>query len=79
VLLFVYSQELIQAASNIMYKALENRAYFKEVTFLIPKSWDTSQWSQLVNGQDNMMKSRTLKLSDADFVVKSQGIVILED
>ncbi|KAI1286907.1 Calcium-activated chloride channel regulator 1 [Halotydeus destructor] len=64
-------QSLLESASDLLYQATEERSFFKEVTFLIPKNWDLGQWS-LVNG-GNVKRHRTLKLSDADFVVKSQG------
>ena len=38
--IFVYMpQYMIREASNVLYRATRNRAYFKDVRILVPDTW----------------------------------------
>lgn len=49
VLWFISLQALLNAASQTLFKATRFRAYFKEVTILIPSTWNMS--AQVAIGQ----------------------------
>lgn len=62
-------QAILERTSDLLYTATDRRAFFKEVTFLIPKSWSVTQWTTI----KGMKKTRTLSIKDADFVLKGSG------
>lgn len=54
----------------MLYEASDKKAYFKEVSFIIPKSWPIDSFKSL----SDVRKTRIHTISDADFVVKSPGM-----
>lgn len=63
-------QLLFQRTSDLLYEASDKKAYFKEVSFIIPKSWPIDSFKSL----SDVRKTRIHTISDADFVVKSAGM-----
>lgn len=69
---FFSHQDLFKRTSDLLYDASEKKAFFREVNFIIPKSWSTSQWD-LVKTL-GLKKTRTQTISNADFIVRNSGM-----
>jgi hypothetical protein len=65
-------QRLFQKTSDLLYEASQHKAYFKEVNFIIPKSWPTNTMS--ITKTLGLKKTRTQTIGNADFVVKQSGM-----
>ena len=46
--IFVSFQTLMREASNVLYTALDSRAFFKSVTIVVPSSWRDSKCQTII-------------------------------
>ena len=53
--------------------ATDGKAYFKQVNFLIPQSWQTAQWSSPSLKTLPFKKTHTMNVNDGHFIVKNPG------
>ena len=46
--IFILFQALLRDASNVLYTALDQRAFFKSVTIVVPSSWRDSKCQTII-------------------------------